>query len=102
MGSASPGYAAKNSNVLMSHVIIPVVLIVIPVPFVFFAPASVRVHSRNVVVHLSAVLAVTRDVTVNTRAVALQPPFALAMVIVRPRNSDCSQSHSAGQRTAEC
>ena len=98
MHSASTEAGALNF--LMVHIVVVIVFVMVPIEFVRPAPVPVRVHSCEIVIHLTAVLAMTGYVPINASTVCIQSTFTLTMFIIRPRDPGCSERQSAGQRAA--
>lgn len=91
MRCSQPPFYYATTKILAMHVIIPVIFVVVPIPLVFLAPAPVSVHPRDIVIDLTAVLAVASDVTINPCPVCFQPSFTCMMIIVCTSHTSRSQ-----------
>jgi hypothetical protein len=73
-------------------------MIVIPVGLVLSAPLSVRVHPGDVVIDLTAAIAVTMGVPVNSCPVGFKPAVTIILPIsVGTGRTTERKCHSSGQ-----
>jgi hypothetical protein len=88
--------------IMVAEIDADVEMVVIPIRFMVSAPLPGCVHPGNVVIDLSAVLAVAADIAVDSGAIRFQPTMTILFpILIRASGTAESEYKSAGQRASK-